>query len=337
LTVHIHGFIIMERRSVTTIDLTDLAPSAPAVIDALAALRLPRPRPVHPAIVAARTSLEATLHQTARLPDEALARSWRWRGAERVDVRYGIYRLFEVLEEATVMALRTVALLGEREAAAGQILCQATQARWDLHGLLLPLADGDLDRPPGGAEWTLRETLGHVASTQARYTLNTAFWALTAPAPDRTPPDVPETPLTMRGQDAAWSVGTILDIRSRLDALLDLAVGLFGDLDDASRLEAMGIWVGYPVTIRFRLHRFAAHLREHTIQVEKTLALLGRQPTEVERIVRIILGAYGRLEAIVFCLPDGTLDRAIDDGRSLAGLLTATTREAAAVADTLDA
>jgi hypothetical protein len=314
-------------------DLADLRPDAPVVAAALATLRLSRPQPVHPAIVSARTSIEATLRSTLRLSDVALPRSWPWRGHdERVDVRYGLYRLYEIIEEATVTAMGALTLLGARQTDAGRILAQATQARWDLHGLLLPLADGDLDQPPGGEEWTLRQTLGHVVGSQARYTFNTAFWAFTPPAHDGTPPDAPETPLTVREQNAAWSAGAVLDIRARLDAMLDLAVGLLAGIDDAPHLEALGAWVGYPVTIRFRLHRFASHLREHTIQVEKTLALLGRQPREVERLVRTIIGAYGRLEATLLCLPDTTLDRAFGDGRSLTRLLAETTQEVAAVA-----
>lgn len=318
--------------------LGDLSLDAPVVIDALATLRLPGPRAVRPAIVAARASLEATLRGVLQLPDDALARPWPWRGRDGpVDVRYGLYRLFEVIEAATVAALRAVALSGGRQTDAGRILGQATQARWDLHGLLLPLADGDLDRPPGGAEWTLREILGHVVHTQARYTLNTAFWAFAAPTEDGSPPEAPATPLTLREQSAAWSAGTVLAIRARLDALLDLAVGLMGDLDDAARLEAPGTWAGYTVSTRFRLHRFAAHLREHAIQVEKTLALLGRPPTEVERIVRLVLAAYGRLEAAVICLPDDTLERTVGGGQSLVGLLAATTEEIATVADSIGA
>jgi hypothetical protein len=43
-------------------------------------------------------------------------------------------------------------------------------------------------------------------------------------------------------------------------------------------------------------------MREHTIQVEKTLVMLDRPTTEVERLVRLILEAYGRLEETVFGL-----------------------------------
>jgi hypothetical protein len=190
------------------VDLRNLGPSALVIMDALATLRLPRPRPVHPAIVSTRAAIEATPRGTLRLADDGLPRSWRWRGhGERVDVRYALYRLAEMLDEATVTAMRAVAILGERRAEAGQILSQATLARWDLHGLLLALTDDDLDRPPGGEEWTLRETLGPVAQTRSRYPLNTAYWALAAPSHDTTPAAVPDTPLTLKEDNAAWSAG----------------------------------------------------------------------------------------------------------------------------------
>src|SRR5258706_283069 len=42
---------------------------------------------------------------------------------------------------------------------------------------------------------------------------------------------------------------------------------------------------------------FAAHVIEHTIQCEKTLAALGWHPTEGRRIVRQLTGVLGELEA----------------------------------------
>jgi hypothetical protein len=44
----------------------------------------------------------------------------------------------------------------------------------------------------------------------------------------------------------------------------------------------------------------ASHLREHTIQVEKTLAMLGRAPSEPQRLARLVLAAFGRAEATAF-------------------------------------
>jgi len=53
---------------------------------------------------------------------------------------------------------------------------------------------------------------------------------------------------------------------------------------------------GYP--IRFRMHRFEEHMRQHTIQVDKTLVALGHPPTEAERLVRNLYNALAGLESV---------------------------------------
>jgi hypothetical protein len=47
--------------------------------------------------------------------------------------------------------------------------------------------------------------------------------------------------------------------------------------------------------IRFRMHRFEGHLRQHTIQLDKTLAVI-RPPTEAHRLVRNIYNALADVE-----------------------------------------
>ncbi len=49
--------------------------------------------------------------------------------------------------------------------------------------------------------------------------------------------------------------------------------------------------------LRFRLHRFESHLRQHTIQIDKTLAAIGRAPTEVQRLNRLIYTALADAES----------------------------------------
>jgi hypothetical protein len=48
--------------------------------------------------------------------------------------------------------------------------------------------------------------------------------------------------------------------------------------------------------IRFRLHRFESHMRQHTIQIDKTLMLLGQPPTEVKRLLRLTYAAWADAE-----------------------------------------
>jgi hypothetical protein len=58
--------------------------------------------------------------------------------------------------------------------------------------------------------------------------------------------------------------------------------------------------VGFALDIGFRLGRWSSHVREHTVQVEKTLAMLGHTPTEVDRLIRLILAEWGRAEAVLY-------------------------------------
>ena len=81
--------------------------------------------------------------------------------------------------------------------------------------------------------------------------------------------------------------------------ILDLGAERLAGLPD-ERLAFGARWARFPVTVRFRILRWASHLREHTIQVEKTLVMLGHVPNEPARLVRNMLAAYGRAESVVF-------------------------------------
>jgi hypothetical protein len=291
-----------------TVDIRQAVAGLPSFAEAWTSLQLPATEPLPAAFSAARVTVVDALRATLHIPDSALTKRWTWPDhTTQISIRIGLYLLYQILEEAAAGIERVVGQFGSGPTQAGRILGQATAARWDLHGLLLPLGPADLDRPPGGGEWTLRETLAHTAIAQALYTLSTAYWArqprVSGPIP--APPELPFTRLP----DAAWLAGTLQDHLHRLDTALDLSVGLLGRLNDDADLDKPAVWAGHDVTVRFRLHLYAMHLREHTIQVEKTLVMLGRQPTEVERIARITLAAYGHLERSLFGVSDESLDR----------------------------
>lgn len=312
-------------------------------------LPLGPPAPLHSAVARARELLVETVSRLLPVPDAALARPWRWQDGG-ADVRYGFYRLYETLEEAKVALGRTLERGAARRTEAGRILAQATAARWDLHGLLLPLRAADLDREPGQGEWTLRRTLAHTLSSQWSYTFRTAYAVHRARAGREDLPVVaPETamPVALRGMGSGGVLAEIqrrldeaaepgAEARRLLDEALDAGVGLLQMVDDEAELSAPTTWSGFQVSVRFRLHRWGSHLREHTIHAEKTLALLGREPSEVERLARLVLGAYGRLEGLAFGLPQGGLD-APADGRSPAGLLAGAAETVAAHARTIRA
>jgi DinB family protein len=259
-------------------------------------------RPLPSALARARTAIVAAAHDLLAIPEASLTRPWAWIGGSEEEVRYGAYRAAEALEATEMEARAAVAASGADRPRAARIIGPSTAARWDLHGLLLPLDDDLLDADPGGGEWTIRLVLGHVIGSQRGYGWGTAWWLDRAyPAGDPAlPARIPEGFFDAAPDESTTEAeGIVDDLRSRLDAILDLSAERFaGQPDD--RLELGARWSGFPVTVGFRIARWSSHIREHAIQVEKTFAMLGHVPTEPARLARHVLAAYGRAESTVF-------------------------------------
>lgn len=253
-------------------------------------------------LVQARAALNAAADDYLHITDAGLPKVWLFRGIDPdARVRYGIYRGAETLEAAE--AELEAALAGAPARAPGAIRsAPATIARWALQGRLAALDDSFLDRVPRDGEWTLRETLAHTVGGQRGYGAFTRWW-LRQPLGDGRPSRIPDSAEAELDRElppeATEAEGSVADIRSRFDDVLDEWALRVAGLDDAA-LAASARWAGVPVDIDFRIGRWASHIREHTIQVDKTLDWLGYSPTEPARIVRDLYAAWGRLEARVF-------------------------------------
>jgi hypothetical protein len=262
-------------------------------------------RPLPAPIVEARRLVAPIAAGILAMPEAALTRPWGWIGGSEEETRYGVYRLSEVLERAEIEARRELARAGVEGGLTAAIIAPADAARWDLHGLLAPLTAVELDGDPGGGEWTIRQTLGHTINAQRAYGWATAWWqeqefTVDDPALPRSTPEALYA--TLPDEAGPEQAGSFDEIRGRLDATLDLSAERLAGMPEG-RLAYGGRWSGFAVSLGFRLGRWSSHIREHTIQVEKTMAMLGRVPTEPERLARLTLAAYGRAEAVVFGQP----------------------------------
>jgi hypothetical protein len=263
----------------------------------------PRPlEPVNEGLLRTRATLATALADFTAVPDDALERPWPWRGGE-ADVRYGFYRCYELLEETRARVRPLLAAALTKEPPARALVASATVARWELHGLLAGLDDADLDADPGNHEWTLRQTLGHIVGGQRAYGWFTA-WRLDQPKlpPEQFPPSVPDELGDVLPDETLEGAGRLDEIRTRLDAILDDSAGALGGLDH-DEMAAGARWSGVEVTVGFRLGRWSSHIREHTVQLHKTLAMIGRPRREVEYLVGLIGAAYGRLEEDLYMWP----------------------------------
>ena len=281
---------------------------------------------LHPDVVDARDALRAAMAALHEVSDADLVFAWDWDGME-VDVRYGFYRLYELLEVAAAEA--ELAVGSAAWGAARAPIAAATAARWELHGLLAGLRDADLDADPGGGEWTVRQTLGHMLASQRSYIWATAWWIGMREAPaEGFPMRVPEDLWEQMPTEDEEATGTLAEIGEHLDELMDGGTARMAMLT-TDELAAPARWSGLPLTAGFRLWRWSSHIREHTVQVEKTLVMLRRDPSEVDRLLRLIAAAYGRLEAKVF----GIDPELIGGGGSASGSAAAVFDAFAAVLD----
>jgi hypothetical protein len=262
-------------------------------------------RPIPEALIAARRDVLAAVRDLATITDAEMEKPWAWKGDSEVELRYAFYRIFEEFERAGIDAAAALRAAGADRGTAADLIAPATAARWDLHGLLLQLPDAAWDTNPGGEEWTVRETLGHIIGSQRGYAAVTAWWqAQGLPADPTLPTARPSHIYDVLPSDEEEGAGTPAEVLERLGEVLDQSAERLTGLPP-ERLAFGTRWVGFALDIGFRLGRWSSHIREHTVQVEKTLMMIGHTPTEVDRLIRLILAEWGRAEAVAYGLPDG--------------------------------
>jgi hypothetical protein len=230
-------------------------------------------------------SLESVLTAWTALDESALARPWTFRGGT-MDVRNALYWTMGEAQHAVTRA--TAASHPESR----RILALAQRAFGDLRGRLVGLPNDLLDKAPEPGEWSVREVLAHVINIEQRYAIQTAYAVERTDADpvriaaDRLPP--------VAAGGAGGDVGTLL---ARLAGERAATNRRLGALPPATMTRPT-VWVHFNIDVRFRLHRFASHIAEHTIQCDKTLAALGERQTEARRIVRQIWMLVGELEGL---------------------------------------
>lgn len=230
-------------------------------------------------------AIETALTALAALDEEELTRPWRWRDGT-VDVREGVYRLLEDAQAAYVRAA------AEPHPESRRILALAQRAFGELRGLLSGLPAELFDVAPASKQWPVRETLRHVLAVEVRYAIQTRYAVERA---DGEPVRIADDRLPTAAQmDVSGDVGAIL---ARIGQARAETNASLGDLP-AAALTRPSRWIDYEIDVRFRLHRFAAHIIEHTIQCEKTLRALDWRPTEGRRIARRLAGLLGELEGL---------------------------------------
>jgi uncharacterized damage-inducible protein DinB len=241
-------------------------------------------------------AVERLVRASVHLSDADLDRKYVWEEYDDDGLRFALLTAHHLLREtsATVAAARLGA--GKPFTEAQRILAQVHEAYRDLTGALAGTSEAEIDAKPPDEQWSLREVVAHMLGAEK------GFLAAIEVALDCARAGRPSV-----GDEAAWKAkrqppddpaGSRADA---LNALFRSHVATLRALDGVADTElATPSWFwedkGYP--IRFRMHRFEEHMRQHTIQVDKTLIALGHPPTEAERLVRNLYNALAGIESV---------------------------------------
>ncbi|TMG53122.1 MAG: DinB family protein [Chloroflexi bacterium] len=234
-------------------------------------------------------AVEELVRATVGLSDSDMGRPWVWREYDEEGLRFTLLLAQHELRDLAVRLESLRARKGPPQSQTERILGQYHLAYRDLAGVLAGLRDDDLDRVPAVGEWPVREVLEHMLGAEYGF-LGVVQYAL---SPDR-PRDAEEAE---EGWDS-WRVehgyrapktleGGIADVRNAIFEIHRRVLREVGPLPDEVLEKPAMFWDGEK-PIRFRLHRFEAHMVQHTVQVEKSLEWIGRGPTEARRLIRVL-------------------------------------------------
>lgn len=237
---------------------------------------------------------------TANLSEADLERPWGWQDYTFDGVRFSFFRVYEVLRTlaANLHAKRSVA--GPPLTTAQHMLGQHQQAYRDLQAVLLDVKEFDLDYSPDEGEWPIRTTLRHIMAGELWF-YAVVHAALNMMRNGETPKQLPQEQLksTIAADyetlDETIS-GSLAEIWSFYAAFHTHALNEFAGITAEELASPSYYWESQPFNLQFRLHRFDAHLRQHTIQIEKTLDALGKLPTEAHRLLRHVYNALAEVD-----------------------------------------
>ena len=239
-------------------------------------------------------AVEDLVRATVHLSDEDMGREWKWGVYDEEGLRFALLMTHHELRDLAVqLASRT----RTQPSQAQRILAQYHQTYRDLTGLLAGVRTEDLDRAPAEGEWPLREALKHMIGAEHGFLAVNRFALVHHRAGKHEEPPEEEWPLFRKDYAAPKDAvdGTIENVRNAFFAIHRRVLTELDDITNAELEQDAWFWDG-AMPIRFRLHRFEEHLRQHTIQLDKTLAAI-RPPTEAHRLVRNIYNALADVES----------------------------------------
>lgn len=254
--------------------------------------------------------------------DAELGQPWRWRAHDE-GVRFAVIGAYHELRELAVNLAHRRTQDGPPLTRAQRALAPYHEAYRELQALLTGVPDALYEEPPAPGEWHLRDVLTHMVAAERTFFTLVHYGLARQRSDEDLSPRLPEGEV-QRVVDSSeafatvWRDGSPGDLQVYFDRLHQRALRAFSDISDDELQGPSVWWEDEEYTLQYRLHRFDAHLRQHTLQVEKTLQALGHDTREARGLNRLVYRALAQVESAVLGAPglgqdaQQTLAQAID-------------------------
>lgn len=258
-----------------------------------------------PELLAAVTHLADA---TQGMSDADLGQPYQW-GAHQEGVRFA---LLGAMHELRALAVRLAAERRRNGPVLTRVhhaLAQYHAAFRDLDAVLVGVSDDEYDQLPAPGEWPLRYVYGHMVGAERNFFALVHYGLRRQRSDEELSPELPDG-------EANRLVGAFDEFRAIMEkgtrdqmsdfhtALHDRALAELAGISD-EELDGPSVWWEQePYTLEYRVHRMEAHLRQHTVQLQKTRDQLGKPATEARRLLRLVYAALAEAEASLIGAPD---------------------------------
>ncbi len=237
------------------------------------------------------------------LSEPDLEITWKWKGYNE-GIRFANFRVYEELRQLAVNLRAERIKNGNPASIAQNILAQHHQAYFDLLALLQGVDEDTFDFKQNENEWSVRNTLQH--SIEGEW----SFLMAVETGIKRIRNNEEQQKFTREnwtqhfeergGFTDAYFEKPLEEILTLFERLHHEVGEIFSDIKNDELAQKVIFWEEELLPIQFRIHRFDAHLRQHSIQAEKILLAAGHDFSEARVLGRRILNALAEVEGTQF-------------------------------------
>jgi DinB superfamily len=234
------------------------------------------------------------------LSEDALGNTWAWKDHDEDGIRFAFFVALQELRQLAV----TLSAFRPKPTPAQHILSQHHASYLDLQAAIFGTSKEDAEKAPAKGEWSLKKTYAHILggdigfAAVIRYALeghHAGNWT-----PDKMMNEDADRVVNMTDEEYEElindSLENMLAFHKKFHSEI---IDEFSQITDSELELPSTYWEETRFPIRHRLHRFEAHIVQHTVQIDKTLVAIGQAPSESKRLIRKVFGALAEAEGMM--------------------------------------